>query len=122
MTLKVGETGKIFRVAAGFDMSSYTELALTFTKPSGTVVIKLTADGVTIGAGVTDPTLGVLSANEYVDYEIEAGLLDEASILDTDGTYTDWQVYLTYTNTAVNPDDIFIGNCTTFRVGGVTCS
>lgn len=115
MTLKVGETGKTIRVASGFDMSSNTELTLTFYLPddSATVVTKTTADGVTLGAGVTDETLGALNANEYVDYEVESGLLTVA------GT---WKVTLTYTNTSATPDDVFIGDCASFTVGTAVCS
>ena len=112
MSLKVGEVGKILRVAAGFDMSSYTELTLNFTLPDGTTTSKVTADGVAIGAGVTDPDLGVLAANEYVEYPIESGFLSQA------GT---WSVSLTYTNTSPTPDDIYIGDCATFTVSAGTC-
>lgn len=113
--LKVGESGqnKILRVASGFDMSSYTELTLDFVLPDGTTAQKTTADGVTLGAGVTDADLGVLAANEYVEYPIEALFLTQA------GT---WSVSLTYTNTATTPDDVFIGTCTEFTVGTGVCS
>jgi len=113
--LKVGESGKIFRVASGFDMSSNTELTLTFYVPStpASTVLKTTADGVVLGAGVTDPDLGVLAANEYVEYDIEAGVLAD------DG---EWKVTLTYENTAANPDDVFIGNCASFTVDEAVCT
>ena len=115
MSLKVGESGanKIIRVAAGFDLSSNTELTLDFTLPDDTTSQKLTADGVVLGAGVTDPDLGSLAANEYVDYPVEAGFLSQAG---------EWEVKLTYTNTTSNPDDIFIGDCVTFPVGSATCT
>ena len=110
MGFRLLESGKNLNVNAGFDMSSNTELTLTFTKPDGTTqVTKTTADGVALGAGETDPDLGVLTANEYVTYPIEAGFLDTA------GT---WQVDLTYTNTASTPDDVFIGECASFTVSG----
>lgn len=117
MSLTVGEVGKIIRVAAGFDMSSFTELTLTFTKPDLTTSVKTQTGGeVTLGAGVTDPDLGVLAANEYVEYEAEALFLDQAG----DKTDTDpWKVYLTYTNTTPDPDDIFIGTCNPFTVAAV---
>jgi len=112
MSLKVGESGKPFRVAAGFDMSSNTELTITFYLPGGTTVVKTSADGVALGAGVTDPDLGVLAANEYVEYKIEPTLLTES------GT---WSATLTYTNTTPTPDDIYIGNCATFTVSAASC-
>lgn len=116
MSLRVGESGanKIIRVAAGFDMSSYTELRIDFTLPDGTTTsFKTTADGVVLGTvNVTDDDLGPLLANEYVEYPVEAGFLTQG------GT---WNEYLTYTNTASTPDDIFIGKCGTFEVLGLTC-
>ena len=107
--MKVGETGITFRVGASYDMSSETELELTFTKPDATTVTKSQTGGeVTLGtSAVTDSDLGALSANEYVEYEIESGFLDTA------GT---WKVYLTYTNTTPTPDDVFIGDCVEFEV------
>lgn len=111
MTLKVGETGKIIRVNAAYDMSSNTEITLTFTKPGGTEVTKtLGAGELSLGAGVTDADLGALTANEYVEYDIESGFLDTA------GT---WSVYITYTNTGATPDDNFIGDEVTFTVSNV---
>jgi len=112
MTLRVGESGKIIRVAAGFDMSSFTELTLLFTKPSAATSSKTQTGGeVSLGSvAVTDDDLGELAANEYVEYDIEAGFLDEAG---------DWTVYLTYTNTTPNPDDVFIGATASFTVEAV---
>ncbi len=112
MSLKVGETGKIIRVAAGFDMSSNTELTLTFYKPDATTITKVKADGVALGAGVTDDTLGVLAANEYVEYAVDWGLIDQAGA---------WNLTLTYTNTTPTPDDIFIGACASFTVSAASC-
>ena len=117
MSLKVGEVGKIIRVAAGFDMSSNTEITLTFTKPDLTAHIKsLTAGELTLGSGVTDPDLGVLAANEYVEYDVEVGFLDQPGEKTDDAP---WKVYLTYTNTTPTPDDIFIGTCNPFTVAAI---
>ena len=107
--LKKGESGKVFRVGSGgFDMSSKTSLLLTFEKPDETVVTKIPSLG---ASPVTDPDIGSLSANEYVEYEIEPGFLDQA------GT---WSVYLTYTDTVPDPDDIYIGDTVQFTVQDVT--
>lgn len=113
MGFKVGESGKTLRVKAGYDMSSNTELTLTFTKPDATQVTKTkTGSQVSLGTiAVTDDDLGVLSANEYVEYEIETGFLDQV------GT---WSVYLTFTDTAPDPDDVFIGDTATFAVSAIT--
>lgn len=118
MSLVEGEVGKIIRVAAGYDMSSNTELTLDFTLPNGTEVQKLSADGVVLGAGVTDPDLGILAANEYVEYTTEVGFLGTAGAGIHSGT---WEVVLTYTNTTPTPDQVYIGLCGEFTVGTGDC-
>jgi len=110
--LRIGEVGKVLRVSSGgFDMSAFTELEIVFKLPDETEVIKATADGVVIGSGVTDPDLGVLLANEYVEYPTEAGFLSQAG--------TDWQAYLRYTNATPTPNHIYNGDCVTFPVDDV---
>lgn len=109
MAIFVESEGWVLRVNAGFDMSSNTELSLIFTKPDGTSVTKTSADGVAIGAGVTDADLGVLAANEYVEYSIENGLITSADA-------GEWTVQLLYTNTTPAPDDLFYGTLAYFTV------
>lgn len=111
MALYVGDTNKIIRVATGFDMSSYTGLSLIFTLPDSTTSTKTTTDGITIGAGVTDPDLGVLAANEYMEYPTETGFLSQS------GT---WYVVPVYTDTVAG--SIFYGPCTAFTVTSITCA
>ncbi len=109
MALRVGEVNKTIRVSSGgYDMSAYTELEIFFTQPDETQVIKSTADGVIIGPGVTDPDIGVLLPNEYVEYPTEAGFLAEAG--------ETWSAYLQYTNTTTTPPTIYIGDCVVFTV------
>lgn len=105
----VESEGWVLRVNAGFDMSSNTELTLIFCKPDGTTVTKTTADGVALGAGVTDADLGALAANEYVEYSVENGLI-------TTSDAGQWAVQLKYTNTTPTPDDIFYGAIGYFTV------
>jgi len=120
MSFTVGEYGasKILRVAGLIDMSSQTELTLTIYPPTGTAITKTTADGVVLGSGVTDPTLGVLAANEYVDYPMESGVLTEAGTI---AGGDPWEVTLTYDNSGVSPPDHIIGICAQFDVLA-TCS
>jgi len=89
-------------------MSSNTELTLDFILPDETTAQKLgSALQVVLGAGVTDPDLGLLLVNEYVEYDIETGFLSQS------GT---WTVQLTYTDTAPIPNDVFIGLAASFTV------
>jgi len=108
MSLRIGETGKIIRVAAGLDMSPNTELTLDFVLPDNTVITKTkTAGEVVLGIGITDPDLGPLPANTYVDYDIEPGFLVQSGA---------WTVQLTYEDTAATQNDKFIGDPAPFTV------
>lgn len=89
VNLKVGEIGRIFRYATGYDMSSETEITIKFVKPDATTVSKVTADGITLKNALTDPTLGALSSNEFADYVIESGVFDQAGAWSAQLTYTD---------------------------------
>lgn len=68
----VGDYGDDILIATGQDLTSATNLKVFVTKPDGTVLTKLAADGV---AKTATPTDGIIK------YEIENGLLDQ------DGTY-----------------------------------
>lgn len=62
------EVGKLFRVAAGFDMSASTALSLKFAHSDGTT-FTATDPAVTAPATpVVDPDLGSLNASEYFEY------------------------------------------------------
>lgn len=118
--MQVGDTGVTYRVNTSFDMSSNTELEIVFIRPGTTTkVIKASADGVTLGTStITQEVDGsdvTFTANEYLEYEIEVGLLT------VKGT---WKAYGRYTNTAPTPDDYFSGKTATFQVdepGEITC-
>ena len=109
MAVFVGETGRTLRVNAGFDLSGYTELSIIFCKPDGTTVTKTTADGVVIGAGVTDADLGVLTANEYVEYPIEVGVIGVSDA-------GQWSAQILYTDTSASPNDNLYGAVAYFEV------
>ena len=109
MTIRAGESGKPFRYATSYDMSVYTELKLVFTAPTGGTdftVTSASSPAVVLGGAITDPDLGALSANEYMEYTFD----DKFDIAGT------WSVQGTYTNTGADPDDIFIGPDVTFTV------
>ncbi len=113
MSFTVGEANKPHNVNAAFDMSANTELTLTYTLPSGLIVIKNSADGVILGNILyTDPDTGeIFQPNEYAIYPVEDGFLSEP------GT---WNVYVTYDNAGTG--DTYIGNCGTFPVKDITCT
>lgn len=111
MSMFVEESGRTFRVNAGFDLSGYTELTIIFCKPDGsTTVEKTTADGVVLGAvAVTDDIFGALTANYYVEYPIEVGLIES-----TDAGQ--WAAQVLYTDTGASPNDNLYGDIVYFTV------
>lgn len=101
--LKLGESGKVLVVGSnGFNMASNSELRLTFKKSDGETIVEKTKTGGEVFLGVADITVDdvSLSANEYVEYPIEIGFLDQ---------YGDWCMYLTYEDTDASPNQIFKG-------------
>jgi hypothetical protein len=110
MTVRVGESGKPFRYKTGVDMSAYVQLKLVFTAPTGgTSFTRLHSSNppVYLGPRVNDDDLGRINANEYMEYTFQSSDFDIAGV---------WAVRGTYTNTAVEPDDIFIGPNVEFEV------
>lgn len=105
MTIKVGEVGKLFICATGFDLSGNTGLDLNFTKPDLTTATvsnpRVTAPGVPL---VGDPFLGNVDANTYMQFTIEAADFDQA------GT---WRVCCVYTD---GTPKIFKGDNAVFTV------
>lgn len=102
MTMKLGESGKVFRVNTGFDISAYTSLELVFTKPDGSSV------------SVTDPRVtapsvagGGFNADEYMEFTTNSTDFDTAGI---------WRVYAKFTNTTPDPDQIYLGDEVGFKV------
>jgi len=92
--IRVGDIGRIIAINANFDLSGQTELRMVFKKPGGTVVEKLTADGVSAPATPltidVDGVSNTFLANEYWQYATESGLLDESGATWTvHGEYVD---------------------------------
>jgi hypothetical protein len=110
MTIRVGESGKAFRYVTYVDMEDFTELKLEFTAPAGGTSFTRTnasSPPVYLGPKVVDEDLGVVNADNYMEYTFQASDFAVA------GT---WSVRGTYTNTAADPDDIFIGPEVEFEV------
>lgn len=109
MSLRKNESGKIIRVAAGYDMTANTELTLDFILPDETTAQKTKTGGeVTLGTSdITDDDLGALLANEYVEYVVETGFLSQDGV---------WTVQLTYTDSVPTPPENFIGLAASFSV------
>ena len=110
MTIRVGESGKPIRYWTKINMQDYTLLTLTFTKPDGSQFVRTSGGTPAVSLGqttVVDEDLGRINRYEYMEYTCQVSDFDVA------GT---WSVQGKYTNTAVEPDDIFIGPDTEFEV------
>ena len=92
-TIRQDDIGRIFAVNANFDLSGNSELRVVFTKPDGTTVEKLKADGVTAPAIdliiCVDGDDQTFLANEYFQYPSETGLLDLIGSWTIHGEYVD---------------------------------
>jgi hypothetical protein len=105
MAIKVTEIGKEFNYGTFYDLSGATALDLKFTSPSGVVTTisnpRVTAPGVP----VTDPILGTLPANTYMQFTTLSTDFTEAGTWTVCGTYTD-----------ASPK-VYFGDDATFTVG-----
>ena len=100
--LKIGESGILLTIGSnGFNLSANSNLKLSFTKPDNTVVekTKLLSE---VFLGVSDITVDdvTLLANEYVQYNIEVGFLDQ---------YGEWCLILVYIDTDTSITQTFKG-------------
>lgn len=94
MSIKIGEIGREYYISTAFDLSSFSELAIKFTSPSGESFEKLTADGVS-APSAPSPALpagggfagGVMPADTYILYITDGTEFDEAG---------DWTVCVRY--------------------------
>lgn len=98
--VRVGESGKRYRLGTSFDMSSNTSLGIVFTR-GDTTTLSVTAILETSPVNlVVDGASSTAAANESVFYDFEP--TDLAS-----GTDGEWDVEFTYINTGPTPDDVF---------------
>ncbi len=107
----IGDSGTIIRADAAEDISDNTELSLVFTKPNGDQVTKTQTDGkVKLGSiDVFDKSLNeTLLANQYVEYSLEADLLDIEG--------NQWSRHLVFDKDDVTPPIHIVGRRNGFTV------
>ena len=107
--MNVNDFGTTFRFDANFDMSGFTGLTLTFTKPDETQLVRDETQGVALGLIDVSTNLGEFLANQYVTYTFLSGEVNVAG---------EWVVYLTYKRA---PDVELTSDPFTFVVGNPTC-
>lgn len=87
-----GEYGVVFALNADYDISGFTSLSLTFTKPSTeTLTVTDTSSPNAVSAPATDLVTDddTFTANEYFQYTFKSGDVDEAGTWSVRGTYVD---------------------------------
>ena len=90
MTIKKTEVGKQFNYGTSFDLSSFTLLELKFTSPKGVITTLDSSSRVSApSTPVTDPDLGTLPADTYMQITTEATDFTEVGTWKVCGTYTD---------------------------------
>ena len=108
MPIKELEIGKAILANTSFNVSANSELKVVFTKPDGTVITKLKADGVSAPAvdvvTTVDGVETTFLANEYLQY------LTESGVMTPDGA---WKVYAVYVDGT--PKEL-VGDVSNFNV------
>ena len=101
MSIFAGETGRTIRLNTGFDMSFNTDVKIMFVQPDGQTIEKGSADGVQVmQQAVTDPVLGELAPNQYVEFEATPDLFQVPGI---------WRMYVEYENHNLTPAENIYG-------------
>jgi hypothetical protein len=78
ITINKGEYGVACVFNTAYDMSSFTTVAMKFTKPDGTILLVDSAsNGVTVPNTPIVTVLGTFAANEYARYVFQNGDLDQ---------------------------------------------
>jgi hypothetical protein len=101
--MNVGEYGVDFLLGTGFDLSAYSTLTITFTKPDKTQMV-VTGASVTISSSPVSTSAGNFAGNTYAIYVFQNGDVDQAGL---------WSVRLAYT--AAGPVHL-TSDITTFTV------
>jgi DUF971 family protein len=104
--MNAGEKGIIYHLNVNFNISAFTALTLTFTRPDGSTFTGTSPD-VTAPAVPVVTELGTFAANQYAKYFIKAGDLTVEG---------DYSVRLTFDNTAAVPPLRLVSDIATFTV------
>jgi hypothetical protein len=91
--MNVNEYGVVFAFSCGFDLSGFTTLSITFTKPDGTALTVANPD---VTAPNTDiqTTAGLFPAKKYAHYVFANGDVDQAGEWSARVYYTDGSQHL----------------------------
>lgn len=87
--LNVGEYGLLLAINTNYNMSGFTALELTITRPNGSTLVRTNGDVLVPSAALVTDDLGTFAAYEYCSYLFKTGDLT------VDGEYL---VRLAYTD------------------------
>ncbi len=107
ITVNEGEFGVACVFYTAYDMSGYTEISIQFTKPDGTILAPVSADGVTVPNVDVVTALGTFLANEYAQYFFVDGDLDQTGV---------WYARVIYDEDTATPPLHLISNSSSFEV------
>jgi len=111
--MNVGDYGNTYYFGTGFngngfDMTDYTNLALTFTAPDNVITFEVESSDVTLGSTNQAVRGGTFNAHQYVIYNFLQGQITQAGR---------WKVRLTYEQDTAVPPISFTSEIGTFVVG-----
>lgn len=86
--MNVNEYGVVLQFGVGFNISGYSTLSITFTKPDLTT-LTVTNPAITVGSMTIATTAGTFNAGTYALYTFVNGDVNVAGIWSARLTYTD---------------------------------
>ena len=92
--MNVNEYGVVYAFSTGFDMSGFTSISLTITRPDLTTVTVTNSTGVTVPASPIPTTDGVFAANQYTRYVFANGDINQVGNYSARVTYNDGSQHL----------------------------
>ncbi len=107
ITVNEGEFGVACVFSTAFNMSTFTEISMKFTKPDGTILLVDSSDGVTVPGSPIVTVLGTFAANEYSQYYFQSGDLDQLGV---------WYCRVIFDDSGASPPQRLISNSSSFEV------
>ena len=104
--MNLNEYGVAFVFSTGFNMSAFTSISITFTKPDLTT-LTVSSPSVTVPNTPLTTTDGIFAANEYAQYYFVTGDVNQVG---------EWSARVIYNNTGASPSQHLISDIGTFTI------
>lgn len=92
--LNVGEYGLLLAINTNYNMSGFTALELTITRPNGSTLVRTNGDVLVPSVALVTDNMGTFAASEYVTYRFQAGDLTASGEYLVRLSYTDGSKHL----------------------------